>query len=78
FHPTYTYINKTVEDFSARPLLQTVYQDGKRVYDLPALEEVKAYAEESLAALWDEYKRILNPEAYPVDLSQELYDLKMD
>lgn len=78
FHPTYTYINKTVEDFSARPLLQTIYQDGKRVYDLPALEEVKAYAEESLAALWDEYKRILNPEAYPVDLSQELYDLKMD
>ncbi|KAA9219582.1 MULTISPECIES: nicotinate phosphoribosyltransferase [Aerococcus] len=78
FHPTYTYINKTVEDFSARPLLQTIYQDGKRVYDLPALEEVKSYAEESLAALWDEYKRILNPEAYPVDLSQELYDLKMD
>ncbi|AMB92513.1 nicotinate phosphoribosyltransferase [Aerococcus christensenii] len=78
FHPTYTYINKTISDYDARPLLQTIYQKGKRVYEIPSLDEVKAYAEHSLGDLWDEYKRILNPEAYPVDLSQALYDLKMD
>ena len=48
------------------------------MYEIPSLDEVKAYAEHSLGDLWDEYKRILNPEAYPVDLSQALYDLKMD
>ena len=27
--------------------------------------------------LWDEYKRSLNPEEYPVDLSQKCWDNKM-
>jgi nicotinate phosphoribosyltransferase len=26
--------------------------------------------------MWDEYKRLLNPHTYKVDLSDELYDLK--
>ena len=77
FHPVYTYINKTVTDFEARPILQDIIVDGKRVYELPSLEEVKAYAKEQMHELWDEYKRILNPEDYPVDLSQETYDHKM-
>ena len=29
------------------------------------------------SALWDEYKRDLNPEVYPVDLSQKCYDNKL-
>ena len=31
----------------------------------------------NLDGLWDEYKRSLNPQEYPVDLSQALYDHKM-
>lgn len=77
FHPVYTYINKTITDFDARPILQDIIVDGKRIYELPPLEEVRAYASEQLHDLWDEYKRILNPEDYPVDLSQETYDHKM-
>ncbi|MDO4680031.1 MAG: nicotinate phosphoribosyltransferase [Aerococcus sp.] len=77
FHPTYTYINKTVKDFNARPLLQTIFDEGKLVYEQPDLETVKQYAADRLDELWDEYKRILNPAHYPVDLSQKLYDLKM-
>lgn len=77
FHPTYTYINKTVKNFHARPLLQTVMEDGKLVYDKPELDDIKANATHRLDDLWDEYKRILNPESYPIDLSQKLYDLKM-
>ena len=26
FHPVYTYINKTVTDFTARPILQTIFE----------------------------------------------------
>lgn len=77
FHPTYTYINKTVKDFSARPVLQDIFLEGKLVYQQPRLEEIKAFSKEQLDQLWDEYKRILNPEPYPVDLSQRLYDHKM-
>ncbi|EXJ23660.1 Nicotinate phosphoribosyltransferase [Alkalibacterium sp. AK22] len=78
FHPQYTYINKTVEDFTARPLLQDIIVDGKRVYELPALEAIRDYAKKSLSEQWEENKRLLNPEPYPVDLSQELYDAKVE
>ena len=77
FHPVYTYINKTVTDFTARPILQPIFDNGKLVYELPTLQEIKAYKDEQIEALWDEYKRILNPEQYPVDLSQKTYDQKL-
>ena len=77
FHPVYTYINKTVKDFTARPILQPIFDNGKLVYELPKLQDIKAYKDEQIEALWDEYKRILNPEQYPVDLSQKTYDQKL-
>ena len=77
FHPVYTYINKTVTDFDARPILQSIFEQGKLVYTLPSLKEIKAYKDEQVEALWDEYKRILNPEQYPVDLSTETYQQKL-
>lgn len=77
FHPVHTYINKTVKDFTAKPLLVEVFKEGELIYEVPSLSEVKDYANKSIHALWDEYKRILNPEQYPVDLSQKLYDEKM-
>jgi len=32
---------------------------------------------DNLELLWDEYKRAMNPEEYPVDLSQKCWDNKM-
>lgn len=78
FHPQYTYINKTVTDFIARPLLIDIFKDGKRVYEQPTLEEIRKYSKEKRAEQYEEHRRLLNPEKYPVDLSQELYDLKID
>jgi nicotinate phosphoribosyltransferase len=78
FHPQHTYINKTVKNFTARPLLHEIFVDGERVYELPDLEEIRAYTKEILSQQYDEHRRILNPEEYPVDLSQELYDAKID
>ena len=70
FHPVHTYISKTVTEFDARPVLQDIYLEGKQVYELPSLGEIKAYCHDCLDALWDEYKRDLNPQPYPVDLSK--------
>ena len=28
--------------------------------------------------LWDEYKRVLNPQHYPVDLAKDIWQDKMD
>lgn len=78
FHPQYTYINKTVKDFIARPLLIDIFVEGEKVYEEPSLEEIRAYSEKVLGEQYEEHRRLLNPEKYPVDLSQELYDLKID
>ena len=77
FHPTYTYINKTVKDFDAVPLLVPIFDKGERVYDLPSLAEIKDYATKELDELWNEYKRVLNPQDYPVDLAKDVWDNKM-
>lgn len=78
FHPQYTYINKVVTDYTAIPLLQDIFIDGKLVYNEPSLNEIRAFAAQNLDGLWDEYKRSLNPQEYPVDLSQDLYESKMN
>lgn len=78
FHPTYTYISKTVTNFDAEPLLVPIFDQGRLVYDLPKLAEIKAYAKEKLDDLWDEYKRVLNPQDYPVDLAPDVWQDKMD
>ena len=78
FHPKYTYINKTVRNFTAQPLLHDIFVEGEYVYDQPSLDEIKKYRETSQSYLWEENLRILNPEMYPVDLSQKLYDRKIN
>jgi nicotinate phosphoribosyltransferase len=76
FHPVYPYINKTVKNFEARPVLKDIFVKGTRVYELPDLEIVKQTAKDSLDSLWEEYKRDLNPQKYPVDLSTECWNHK--
>lgn len=77
FYPVHTFINKIVRDFTARPVLQDIFIEGKRVYDLPSLPEIKEYTRENLDSLWEEYKRDLNPQKYPVDLSTDCWNHKM-
>ena len=77
FNPNFPLQQKDVEDFTARPMLKPIWQDGKYVYNEPTLEESRQHRFDSLNALWDEYKRDLNPEVYPVDLSQKCYDNKL-
>lgn len=78
FHPTYTYINKTVTDFEALPLLVDIFDKGKLIYELPSLPDIQTYAHAQFDKLWDEYKRMLNPQDYPVDLAQDVWDHKMN
>ncbi|VHG95993.1 nicotinate phosphoribosyltransferase [Streptococcus pyogenes] len=77
FHPTYTYIKKTVRNFDAIPLLVDIFVKGELVYQLPTLSEIKTYAKKEFDKLWDEYKRVLNPQDYPVDLARDVWQNKM-
>ena len=77
FHPVHTFISKYVTDFEAKNLHVKVVDKGEIVYENPTLEEMRQYAKDNLELLWDEYKRALNPEEYPVDLSQKCWTNKM-
>ncbi|MEK3936565.1 nicotinate phosphoribosyltransferase [Sporosarcina sp. FSL W7-1349] len=77
FHPIHTFISKFVTNFEAKDLHVKVVDQGEIVYKNPPLREMREYAKENLTLLWDEYKRSLNPEEYPVDLSQKCWDNKM-
>lgn len=77
FHPVHTYLSKTVTHFEAVNLHRHVIKSGEVIYELPTLEEIRQYGIDNLNLLWEEYKRSLNPEEYPVDLSQMCWDNKM-
>lgn len=78
FDPAATWKKKTVYDFTARELLMPVFLNGKRVYDCPALEQVRDYCKEQVDTLWDEVKRFDNPHNYYVDLSEKLWTIQQD
>ncbi|WP_368298676.1 nicotinate phosphoribosyltransferase [Cytobacillus firmus] len=78
FHPVHTFVSKFVTNFEARELHKVIFQEGKLTYKVPSLKEMQRFAKENLNVLWDEYRRSLNPEEYPVDLSQECWDNKMN
>lgn len=75
-HPTERWKKTEFTDYTLRMLQVDVIKDGKLVYDLPSLKEIKAYAKKELESFWDEYKRLDRPHVYKVDLSDELYELK--
>lgn len=77
FHPVHTFISKFVTNFEAKNLHVKVVENGGIIYENPSLLQMRDYAQENLNLLWDEYKRSLNPEEYPVDLSQKCWDNKM-
>lgn len=70
---------KTVlSEYTYKPLLVQIFKNGKLVYDCPKLEDIVKYSKNELDSFWDEYKRLVNPHIYKVDLSDKLYDLKLN
>ncbi|KEO81378.1 nicotinate phosphoribosyltransferase [Tumebacillus flagellatus] len=77
FDPVHTYIHKFVTEYEAQELLKPIFVAGEQVYELPSLQEIRKHHEEQKNLFWPEYLRVLNPEIYPVDLSQKVWDMKM-
>ena len=76
FDPDATWKRKTVYNFTAKELQVPIFQQGKLVYEMPDLEQIRAYCAQQVDTLWDEIKRFDNPQTYYVDLSQKLWDIK--
>ena len=78
FHPIYTWKTTTYHNYTIRPLLEKIFENGKLIYNIPSIEEVKNYCKQEVDSLWEEFKRFDNPHIYKVDLSKKLWTLKND
>ena len=76
FDPDATWKRKTVYNFTAKELQVPIFVKGELVYEMPTLEQIRAYCAQQVDTLWDEIKRFDYPQTYYVDLSQKLWDIK--
>ena len=58
--------------------LKPVFLDGKCVYESPRVMDIRDYCQRELSTLWDETRRLINPQEVYVDLSDKLYHIKID
>lgn len=62
--------------FTLRELLVPIFLDGECIYSSPSVMEIRSYCQQELATLWEETRRLVNPQEVFVDLSEELFQLK--
>lgn len=63
--------------YTLRELMVPVFKNGECCYTSPKVMEIRDYAQKELSTLWDETRRLMNPQQVYVDLSAKLYDLKI-
>jgi len=80
YHQSNMWKFKTLEKgtFYVKELQVPIYEDGKLVYDLPNIEEIRAFSKEAQEEMWDEIYRLEFPHLYYVDLTKKLLDIKME
>ncbi|MDE6312132.1 MAG: nicotinate phosphoribosyltransferase [Lachnospiraceae bacterium] len=61
-----------------RLMLQPVFLQGKCVYTSPSVMEIRDYCQQELNTLWEESRRLINPQEVHVDLTTKLYELKKE
>jgi nicotinate phosphoribosyltransferase len=60
------------------PLLVTILEEGKLVYELPSIETIRQRREADLDRLDPGVRRMMNPHLYHVSLSSKLWGLKQE
>lgn len=76
FHPVYKWKTKTFTNYTIKELLKPLYINGECKYENKSVIEIQEYTRNELNTLWREYKRLLYPQTYKVDLSEKLCTLK--
>ncbi len=63
---------------TVRPLQEKIFENGKLVYKLPTLNEIRAYVRKQLdEEIWEEEQRFVNPHKHYMDMTPDYYDMKM-
>ena len=62
--------------YEMKEILVPVFQNGQCVYESPTVMEIQAYCKAQLDTMWEESRRLVNPQEVYVDLSDKLYEMK--
>jgi nicotinate phosphoribosyltransferase len=76
FDPNHPWKRKEISNYTLKDIRKVIFKDGKLVYKLPNLEDIRLHAKTNLDGLWIEMRRFSHPHKYYVDLSQKLWDIK--
>jgi nicotinate phosphoribosyltransferase len=63
------------EKVQGEPLLIKVMENGKTIYNLPSLDEIRASTLKNLVKLPDGYKVLTDAPTYPIEISKKLQNL---
>ncbi len=70
--------NRSFEDCTFKKLHQQIFKDGVLVYQLPKLDEIRAYVRHQLDnEIWQEEQRFENSHPHYLDMSPAMFELKM-
>jgi nicotinate phosphoribosyltransferase len=64
---------------TAKPLQVKIFENGKLIYDLPTLNEIREYVKNQLDnEIWEEEQRFVNPHVHYMDMTPQYYNMKME
>ncbi|MBR1758232.1 MAG: nicotinate phosphoribosyltransferase [Lachnospiraceae bacterium] len=64
--------------YTMKEILVPVFKSGQCIYESPSTMEIREIAKREMDTLWDESRRLVNPQKVYVDLSDKLYDMKKE
>lgn len=64
--------------YTLRELMVPLFKKGECVYESKEVMAIRDYCASELDTLWNEVRRLVNPHKVYVDLSQKLYDTKLN
>lgn len=62
--------------YTLRKLLIPIFKNGECIYTSPTVMDIQKYCTKELNTLWEENRRLVNPQEVYVDLSTKLYETK--
>jgi nicotinate phosphoribosyltransferase len=77
--PTAPWKKLLFSNCTAKPLQAKIFDNGKLVYNLPTLQEIKDYVKYQLDnEIWEEEQRFVNPHVHYMDMTPDYYNMKMN
>jgi len=77
--PSMPWKKMSYSECTAKELQVKIFENGKMVYELPTLSEIRNYVAKQLEnEIWEEEQRFVNPHIHYLDMTPNYYQEKMD